>query len=164
MAPIVGFWVSGMIGRYFYARINRWVAVTTTPGPLFTVDRSGMLPRPMRGPQTTNREIIGATVVIAIGCLMAFSSGTSNIANAIAPLVGAGLDLEMMIVVGSVAVAVGAFTIARRTLETLGNDITNLPLTAAIVVAIVSSVIVIGRCPSSARTSPHGDVDGSSQI
>jgi PiT family inorganic phosphate transporter len=39
-------------------------------------------------------------------------------------------------------VAVGAFTIARRTLDTLGNDITDLPLTAAIVVAVVSSAIV----------------------
>ncbi|MFW5964621.1 MAG: inorganic phosphate transporter, partial [Natronomonas sp.] len=42
------------------------------------------------------------------------------------------------------AVGVGSFTIARRTMETLGNDITNLPLTAAIVVAVVSSAIVVG--------------------
>jgi PiT family inorganic phosphate transporter len=48
-----------------------------------------------------------------------------------------------MILLGSAAVAVGAFTIARRTLDTLGNDITDLPLTAAIVVAVVSSGIVI---------------------
>jgi PiT family inorganic phosphate transporter len=45
--------------------------------------------------------------------------------------------------VGGAAVAVGAFTIARRTLDTLGNDITDLPLTAAIVVAVVSSTIVV---------------------
>lgn len=144
VAPIVGFWVSGMIGRYLYPRINRWVAMTSSPGPLLVVDRSGIVPRPKRGPQTTTRELLGASVVIAIGCLMAFSSGTSNIANAIAPLVGAGVDLEWMIVLGSLAVAVGAFTIARRTLDTIGNDITNLPLTAAILVAIVSSIIVIG--------------------
>lgn len=144
VAPIVGFWVSGMVGRYFYPRINRWVAVTSSPGPLFELDRSGAIPRPMRGPNTTTREVVGATVVIAIGCLMAFSSGTSNIANAIAPLVGAGVDMELMILLGCLAVAVGAFTIARRTLDTLGNDITNLPLTAAIVVAVISSAIVIG--------------------
>jgi PiT family inorganic phosphate transporter len=75
---------------------------------------------------------------------MAFSSGTSNIANAIAPLVGAGVDIDLMILLGCGAVAVGAFTIARRTLDTLGNDITDLPLTAAIVVAVISSTIVIG--------------------
>jgi PiT family inorganic phosphate transporter len=75
---------------------------------------------------------------------MAFSSGTSNIANAIAPLVGSGeLAMNPGILVGSAAVAVGAFTIARRTMETLGNDITDLPLTAAIVVAVLSSAIVV---------------------
>ena len=75
---------------------------------------------------------------------MAFSSGTSNIANAIAPLVGSGeLGMDFGIVVGSAAVAAGAFTIARRTMETLGSDITDLPLTAAIVVAVVASTIVV---------------------
>ncbi|SDY38717.1 inorganic phosphate transporter [Halobellus clavatus] len=144
VAPIVGFWVSGMIGRYLYPRINRWVAIVSTPGPLLEFDRSGTLPRPRAGPNTTRRELTGAAVVVAIGCLMAFSSGTSNIANAIAPLVGVGIDIDVLILLGCAAVAVGAFTIARRTLDTLGSDITDLPLTAAIIVAIVSSVIVVG--------------------
>ncbi|MFW6003734.1 MAG: anion permease [Halanaeroarchaeum sp.] len=144
VAPIVGFWVSGMIGRYFYPRINRWVAIDTTPGTLFEIERSGSIPRLRAGPNTTRREMVGGVTVIAIGSLMAFSSGTSNIANAIAPLVGAGADLNTMILLGGAAVAVGAFTIARRTLDTLGNDITDLPLTAAIVVAVVSSAIVVG--------------------
>jgi Phosphate/sulphate permeases len=145
VAPIIGFWVSGVIGRYFYPRINKWVAIESTDGPLLAFDRSGIVPRPGLGPKTTRREVGGAVVVVAIGCLMAFSSGTSNIANAIAPLVGAGVvEMNPMIVLGSAAVAVGAFTIARRTLDTLGNDITDLPLTAAIVVAVVSSGIVVG--------------------
>jgi len=76
---------------------------------------------------------------------MGFSSGTSNIANAIAPIYGTGdVDMTTLILIGSAAVAVGCFTIARRTLDTLGNDITNLPLTAAIVVAVISSGIVVG--------------------
>ena len=144
VAPIVGFWVSGMVGRYFYTRINEWVAVTSTSGPLIEIDRRGTVPRARPGPNTTRRELFGAAIVVSIGCLMAFSSGTSNIANAIAPLVGAGVDIDLMILLGCAAVALGAFTIARRTLDTLGNDITELPLTAAIVVAVVSSTIVIG--------------------
>jgi PiT family inorganic phosphate transporter len=144
VAPIIGFWVSGMIGRYFYPRINQWVAIDSTDGALVDIDRSGAVPRPRPGPNTTRRELFGGVVVVSIGCVMAFSSGTSNIANAIAPLVGADVDLNLMILLGCGAVAVGAFTIARRTLDTLGNDITDLPLTAAIVVAVVSSTIVIG--------------------
>lgn len=144
VAPLVGFWVSGVIGRYLYPSINRWVAIESSDGALFELDRDGLVPRPTSGPNTTQRELFGGSIVILIGCLMAFSSGTSNIANAIAPLVGAGVDMNMMILLGCVAVAVGAFTIARRTLDTLGSDITQLPLTAAIIVAVVSSVIVIG--------------------
>ena len=144
VAPVIGFWVSGVIGRYFYPTINRWVAITSSDGELFEFRRAGPIPYPAPGPNTTRREFVGSLVVILIGCLMAFSSGTSNIANAIAPLVGSGaLEMNVGIIIGSVAVAVGAFTIARRTLDTLGNDITNLPLTAAIVVATVSSALVV---------------------
>ncbi|MFC7185965.1 inorganic phosphate transporter [Halorubrum yunnanense] len=144
VAPIIGFWVSGVVGRYFYPAIDSWVAIDSTEGALFEIDRSGAIPKPVAGPNTTRRELVGGFVVIAIGCLMAFSSGTSNIANAIAPLVALdGVEMTPMILLGSAAVAVGAFTIARRTLDTLGNDITDLPLTAAIVVASVSSGIVI---------------------
>jgi PiT family inorganic phosphate transporter len=143
VAPLIGFWVSGVIGRYLYPTINRWIAVQGSEGALVELDRSGAVPRPVAGPNTTRREFVGSVVVVAIGCLMAFSSGTSNIANAIAPLYGAGVEMNLLILLGGAAVAVGALSIARRTLDTLGNDITDLPLTAAIVVAVVSSGIVI---------------------
>ncbi len=143
VAPVIAFWLSGVIGRYFYPRLNQWFALHTSDGPLVELDRSGSLPRPVPGPNTTRREFVGTTIVVLIGCLMAFSSGTSNIANAVAPLVGSGaLGMEPAILLGSAAVAVGAFTIARRTLDTLGNDLTRLPLTAAIVVASVSATLV----------------------
>jgi inorganic phosphate transporter, PiT family len=147
VAPIIGFWVAGVVGRYFYPQINAWVAIegNREGREMVTVDRSGLAPRLRFGDDADRREITGALVVVAIGCLMAFSSGTSNIANAIAPIYGTGdIDMIPLILLGSAAVAVGCFTIARRTLDTLGNDITNLPLTAAIVVAVISSGIVVG--------------------
>jgi PiT family inorganic phosphate transporter len=144
VSPIVGFWVSLIVGRYFYARLNRVVAMERSEGPLFGLDRSGPVPVPRLHQTTNQRELAGVVTVVGIGCLMAFSSGTSNIANAVAPLVGSGqLAMEPAILFGGVAVAVGAFTIARRTLETMGSDITELPLTAAIVVASVSSALVV---------------------
>jgi PiT family inorganic phosphate transporter len=144
VAPLVGFWVSVMIGRYVYPTINEWIAITQSEGALLELDRSGSVPVPRPGPNTTRREFFGTLTLVSISCLMAFSSGTSNIANAVAPLFGAGVDLNFLILVGSGAVALGALTIARRTLDTLGNDLTDLPLTAAIVVALVASAIVIG--------------------
>jgi len=144
VSPIIGFWVSLIIGRYFYARLNRAVAMERSAGPLLDVDRSGLVPVPRVHSTTNRRELFGTITVVAIGCLMAFSSGTSNIANAVAPLVGSGaVAMNPAIVFGGVAVAIGAFTIARRTLDTMGSDITELPLTAAIVVAAVSSTLVV---------------------
>jgi PiT family inorganic phosphate transporter len=144
VSPIIGFWVSLMIGRYFYARLNRKVAMKRSDGPLLEMDYSGLIPVPRLHPTTNFRELAGTATVIGIGCLMSFSSGTSNIANAIAPLVGSGeVAMNPAIILGGIAVAIGAFTIARRTLETMGSDITELPLTAAIVVASVSSTLVI---------------------
>jgi len=144
VAPLIGFWVSGVIGRYFYPTINEWIAIDRSEAALVEVDRSGVVPRLAIADESSRRELVGAGVVVAIGCLMAFSSGTSNVANAIAPLVGSDLvEMNPGILLASAAVAVGAFTIARRTLDTLGNDITELPLTAAIVVATVSSGLVI---------------------
>jgi len=144
LSPIIGFWMAVMIGRYWYRQIDRLIAVQRTEGALITIEQVGTVVRPALGPNTTWREFFGTTGLIGIGILMAFSSGTSNIANAIAPLVGSGaLAMESAIFIGSAAVAVGALTIARRTMETLGNDITDLPLTAAIIVALLSSTIVI---------------------
>ncbi|ELY59491.1 phosphate transporter [Natronococcus amylolyticus DSM 10524] len=154
VAPIIAFWISGVIGRYFYTRINEWVAISRRDTSLWTVDRSSTIPKVGVAEGTDRREITGSLIVVAIGCYMAFSSGASNVANAVAPLVGAGAlefdegflatfsNMEWGVIIAGVAVTIGAFTIARRTLETMGNDITNLPLTAAVVVMTVSATIV----------------------
>ncbi|AXR76697.1 putative low-affinity inorganic phosphate transporter [Natrarchaeobaculum sulfurireducens] len=154
VAPIVAFWISGVIGRYFYPAINEWVAISRRETHLWVVDRSSTIPKVSVAEGTDRREITGSLIVVAIGCYMAFSSGASNVANAVAPLVGAGAlefeegvlatfsNMEWGVIIAGVAVTIGAFTIARRTLETMGNDITNLPLTAAVVVMTVSATIV----------------------
>jgi PiT family inorganic phosphate transporter len=65
------------------------------------------------------------------------------VANAVAPLVGNGaISMTQGVLLAAGATAVGALTIARRTLDTVGNDLTDLPLVAAVVVAVVSSSIV----------------------
>ncbi|MFC6906284.1 inorganic phosphate transporter [Halalkalicoccus tibetensis] len=143
VAPVVAFWVSGVIGRYFYARINEWVAISKRETNLWIVDRGSSIPRIRAADDADRREVTGSLIVVAIGCYMAFSSGASNVANAVAPLVGSGaLSMSWGVLIAGIAVTIGAFTIARRTLETMGNDITNLPLTAAVVVMVVSATIV----------------------
>jgi PiT family inorganic phosphate transporter len=109
VAPVIGFWISAVIGRYFYASLNKRIALAQSEGSLLTVDRSGLLPAISLGPGTTSRELVGTVIVVAIGCIMAFSSGTSNVANAIAPLVGSGeLAMNPGIIIACFAVAIGA--------------------------------------------------------
>lgn len=145
VAPVLAFWICGVIGRYWYPKINRLVAIPPRDSNLFTLDRSGPVPRLTVESGTDRRELGGSLVVIAIGCYMAFSSGASNVANAIAPLVGSGaVTMSSGVLIACIAVAIGAFTIARRTIETMANDVTALPLPAAIVVMTVSATIVTG--------------------
>jgi PiT family inorganic phosphate transporter len=143
VSPLLAFWVSGVIGRYLYPTLVEWFAVTQTEGSLVTVERTGLLPRLRLGPNTTRREFVGTSLVVAIACYMAFSAGASNIPNAVAPLVGGGvITTNQGILIGAAGLGLGAFTIARRTLDTVGNDLTELPLLAALLVAVVSSTIV----------------------
>lgn len=145
VSPVIAFWVSGVIGRYFYPQLSRWFAITKTEGRLLRLDRSGTIPRPTLGENTTYREAVGTFTVVAVACYTSFSAGASNMANAIAPLVGGNvISIDFGILLAGAAVGLGAFTIARRTIDTMGNDLTDMPLLAALVVAIVSSTLVTG--------------------
>ncbi|AGB33990.1 phosphate transporter [Natrinema pellirubrum DSM 15624] len=142
IAPIIGFWCGAVIGRYLYPHLDRLFAIQQTEGPLITYDSSGMVPRPVLGPGTTPRELVSTTLVFLIACYMSFSAGASNIANAVAPLVGGDLlGPDWAVGLGTIAIGIGAFTIARRTMESVGNGLTDLPLMAATIVMVVAATI-----------------------
>ena len=125
VAPIVAFWLSAVVGRYLYPHLAARIVFET------------------EGPETTRRERFGQILVVVIGCYMAFSAGASNAANAVAPLVGSGeLALYPGVALAGLAIGAGAFTIARRTLDTVGNDLTDLPILAALIVETVSATII----------------------
>jgi len=59
------------------------------------------------------------------GFFEAFSAGMNNVANAVGPLVGAGLmDAKTGVVSGGLAVALGALLLGGRVIETNGKKIT----------------------------------------
>ncbi|WP_257299394.1 inorganic phosphate transporter [Haloarchaeobius sp. FL176] len=126
IAPVIAFWLCAVIGRYFYPYLVSNIDLEA--------DEDG---------NVTTKQRIGQVLVVVIGCYMAFSAGASNVANAVAPLVGSGeLGLEPGILLAGGAIGLGAFTIARRTLDTVGNDLTDLPLLAALIVEAVSASII----------------------
>jgi PiT family inorganic phosphate transporter len=120
ISPVIAFWVSAVIGRYFYGSIKNWL------------DLEG-----------ESRSIVGKAMVIVIACYMGFSAGASNVANAIAPLVGAGvLPMIPGVLLGAAAMAIGAFLIGPRTMETIGSEITVLSLEGALIVEVIAATII----------------------
>ncbi|SFR35835.1 inorganic phosphate transporter, PiT family [Halogeometricum rufum] len=144
VAPLVGFVCGAVIGRYLYPYLDRWFAFTRFESHLFEVDNSGSVPRPQFNDDASPRDIVGSLVVVFIACYMGFSAGASNAANAVAPLVGAQgpLTVDQGVLLAVAAFGLGGFTIARRTLDTVGDDITELPILAALVVSVVGGTII----------------------
>jgi PiT family inorganic phosphate transporter len=143
VAPVAAFWVAAVIGRYFYPYLERWFAVEESEGPVLEVRQVGIVPVPTVAASTTPKELVSVSLVIVIACHMAFSAGASNTANAVAPLVGSGdIDMNAGILLAAGAIGLGAFTIARRTLDTVGNDLTDLPLLAALIVEVISASLI----------------------
>ncbi|WP_158058593.1 inorganic phosphate transporter [Halorussus halophilus] len=143
VAPIVAFWVCAVIGRYLYPYLDAWFRIDQSEGPLLEYNRVASIPIPTAGANTTRRELVSSILVVIIACYMAFSAGASNVANAVAPLVGSGaVEMNQGIFLAAGAIALGAFTIARRTLDTVGNDLTDLPILAALIVEVVSASLI----------------------
>ena len=68
-----------------------------------------------------DHPILTVLLVLA-GFFEAFSAGMNNVANAVGPLVGAGMmDVTTGIVLGGAFVAIGALLLGKRVLETNGK-------------------------------------------
>ncbi|QKQ98316.1 inorganic phosphate transporter [Candidatus Nanohaloarchaea archaeon] len=143
VAPAVAFLAGGLIGRYLYTHLDDYFKIDQSEGNLLKFSFSS---RPVQlGEGTSVREFVSSILVIVIACYMAFSAGASNVANAVAPLVSspsAPISMNAGIILAVAAISVGGFTIARRTLDTVGEGITDMPLLAALVVSTVSATII----------------------
>ena len=143
VAPAVAFLAGGMIGRYLYPHMDNYFKINHTEGQLLQFNISK---RPVKlGDNTDMREFASSSLVVIIACYMAFSAGASNVANAIAPLVSGpssmvSMNAGILLAVG--AMSIGGFTIARKTLDTVGEGLTDMPLLAALVVSTVSASII----------------------
>ncbi|WP_266081293.1 inorganic phosphate transporter [Haladaptatus caseinilyticus] len=144
VAPLISLSIGIVVGRYIYPYLDRYVAFTKFDLHFIQLDRSGAIPRLYLNPNATRQDIIGSISVVVIACYMAFSAGASNAANAVAPLVGEGgtLTVSQGVLLAVVAFGLGSFTIARRTLETVGDDITELPILASLIVSIVGGTVI----------------------
>ncbi|WP_128226277.1 inorganic phosphate transporter [Halobacteriaceae archaeon SHR40] len=144
VAPLFCLGIGVGVGRYIYPYLDRYVAFTTFTLQFVQIDRSGTVPRPSVNPNASSRDIVGSLLVVVIACYMAFSAGASNAANAVAPLVGEGgsLTVNQGVLLAVFAFGLGSFTIARRTLATVGDEITELPILASLIVSVVGGTVI----------------------
>lgn len=143
VAPLIGLAIGAVIGRYLYPQLEARMSFTRLQRQLIQIDRTGGLPRLRFNENASLRDIAGSALVLAIACYMGFSAGASNAANAVAPLVGNGaLDVDQGVLLAVAAISLGGFTIARRTLATVGDGITDLPILAALIVSTVGATII----------------------
>ncbi len=142
ITPVIGFWIGAFVGRYLYPHLDRRFRVATSEGPLIVLDRDHRIPRPRFGPDTTRNEFVGTVIVFVVACYMAFSAGASNIPNAVAPLVSEGaIATNPAIIIATLAIGFGGFTIARRTMESVGSELSELSLLTAVVVMLTAATI-----------------------
>ncbi|WP_227353213.1 inorganic phosphate transporter [Haladaptatus salinisoli] len=143
VAPLLAFAVGLFIGRYLYPHMEARLTFTRIEDRLVRIDRSGSIPRPALGRGVSARDVVGSLSVLLIACYMGFSAGASNAANAVAPLVGNGaITVEEGILLAIGAIGLGGFTIARRTLATVGEGITDLPILAALIVSLIGATVI----------------------
>ncbi len=143
VAPLAGVGVGAVVGRYVYPQLEARLSFTRLEQQLIQVDRSGRLPRARLNRNATPRDLVGSALVLGIACYMGFSAGASNAANAVAPLVGnETVTVDQGVLLAVAAISLGGFTIARRTLATVSDGITDLPISAALVVSTVGATII----------------------
>lgn len=142
VTPVIGFWAGAVIGRYLYPSLDRRVRMTTSRGALLRIDRDGILPTLALGPNTTAQELLGTVLVLVSACYMAFVAGASNVPNVVAPVVSDGVvGGDAAIGIGTIAIGLGGFTIARRTMESVGSDLTEMSLLSAVLVMLTAATI-----------------------
>ncbi len=108
------------------------VAPTIAAAPAYVISR--WLRRELRSRRRSLGELerMMRLFLMVSGCYVAYSIGANNAANAVAPLVMAGvLDVRTASVIGGVMISLGALTAGSRVIETVGRKITKLdPITA----------------------------------
>lgn len=116
IVPLVAFVIALVFGKLLYKLQNR-----------------GLL---------KDRPILTILLVLA-GFFEAFSAGMNNVANAVGPLVGAGMmDVTMGIVLGGAFVALGAMLLGKRVLETNGKKIVRFQKAEGILISSTGALLV----------------------
>lgn len=91
----------------------------------------------------THRRFVALLLTVG-GCYEAFAAGANNVANAVGPLLGAGLvPMRAGVALGGGAIALGALTLGSRVLNTNAKKITTLDLFSGAIVSFTGATLVV---------------------
>lgn len=122
IVPVTSFLITFGLGYLIHYSENRWPGLT--------------------GNGTWTKWL--SLLLVIGGCLEAFSAGMNNVANAIGPLVGAGMiSSNSGLLLGALFVSLGALFLGSRVLETNGKKITSLSLLQGSAVSFTGGTLVI---------------------
>ncbi|KAB2952711.1 inorganic phosphate transporter [Heliorestis acidaminivorans] len=122
ITPIIAFGISYLFGTFVLKMEKRWPELKG----------EGRWKKPL------------TILLITAGALEAYAAGMNNVANAVGPLVGAGLlDISLAVILGGLFVALGAFLLGGKVLETNGKRITDLTLLQGSSVSFTGGTLVI---------------------
>lgn len=122
LVPVISFLITFILGKLIAAAEKRWNGFTK---------------------QGKWKKWLAVLLVLG-GCLEAYSAGMNNVANAVGPLVGAGMiSANKGIWIGGLFVSIGAILLGNRVLETNGKKITRLSLLDGSAVSFTGGTLVI---------------------
>ncbi len=122
ISPLVAFFISFFIGKYFYFKILEGLAKFKSEEKI--------------------KKFLSRLIVIS-GCYTAFSGGANGTAKAVGPLVAAGMvNLYPAAILGGVGISLGALFFGGRVLETVGKGITEIGIVRAILVEFICGTTV----------------------
>lgn len=122
LVPVISFLITFGLGKLISAAEKRWTGLT----------KNGKWKKWL------------AVLLVIGGCLEAFSAGMNNVANAVGPLVGAGMiSTTKGIWIGGLFVSIGAILLGGKVLETNGKKITKLSLLEGSSVSFTGGTLVI---------------------
>ncbi len=79
-------------------------------------------------------------MAILSACYVAYSMGANNAGNAVGPIANLGIfDPSLLLLIGGIAIALGAITYGKKVAETVGKGITPLDIPAAFVAQFSSA-------------------------
>lgn len=83
-------------------------------------------------------------LAIAVSCYGAFAVGTNNVANALGPLVGAGvIDMNLGLLLIAPVFGFGAAFMGKRNIETFGKEVVPLGLVTSNLICLITGSLLI---------------------